>query len=95
MVYEDQRFYYFLNSSILYPLCIISVYNSVYCYIHNTWQISLSKLSDVLTCFTCGNAIGNFWSTCFDVNILIHVPSVDGIENNPLLKALGTIFLSA
>ena len=33
--------------------------------------ISFSKFSDVLPTFTCARAIGNLWSICFGVNILI------------------------
>ena len=40
--------------------------------------ISLSKLSDVLLALTCARAIGNLWSICLGVKILIHVAKSKG-----------------
>ena len=51
--------------------------NSLYCYIlpwckeYMMRLISFSKFSDVLSAFTCTRAIGNLWSICLGVNILI------------------------
>ena len=52
--------------------------------------ISFNKLSELFPAFTCATAIGNLWSNCLGVNILIPVPVVAFNENNPLLKALIT-----
>ena len=38
--------------------------------------MSFKKLSELLPAFTCARAIGNLWSICFGVNILIPVPLV-------------------
>ena len=38
------------------------------------WRISFSKFSDVLPAFTCARAVGNLWSICLGVDILI--PSI-------------------
>ena len=40
---------------------------------HIIWRISFSRFSDVLPPFTWARAIGNLWSICLGVNILIHV----------------------
>ena len=72
-------FYYFQNSKIWYPSCIIPLLDSLYSYIHFLvisfawykeyimWRISFSKFSDVLPAFTCGSAIGILWSICLGV----------------------------
>ena len=38
--------------------------------------ILFNKLSELLPAFTCTRAIGNFWSSCYGVNILSTVPLV-------------------
>ena len=38
--------------------------------------ISLNKLCKLFQAFTCARAIGNLWSTCFDVTILSPAPLV-------------------
>ena len=39
---------------------------------------SFCKFPDILPGFTCARAIGNLWSMCFRVNILIQVAKSEG-----------------
>ena len=52
------------------------------------WCISFNKFLDALTAFTCVSAIGNPWSNCLGVSILITFPCNVFNGNIPFLKAL-------
>ena len=53
--------------------------------------ISLSKFSDVLPVFTCANDIGNLWSICLEINILIRLPFCCLLSSR-IISAILTIF---
>ena len=56
------------------------------------WQIPFSNFSDLLPDFTCASAVGNLWTICLGVNILIPFPILvlylapDAIVAWPLIK---------
>ena len=50
--------------------------------------ISFSKFMEVSPAFTCAKGVGNVWSICLEINILITSPFVAFVGNIPLLKAL-------
>ena len=53
---------------------------------HISQWILFSKPSEVLSGFTCANAIGKSWIMCLVISILRSVLSVDGNLNIPLWK---------
>ena len=62
-------FYNFIEFMILfYTFLVISSFRYKEYII---FLISFSKFSDLLPAFTCASGIGNLWSNCFVVNILI------------------------
>ena len=81
IAYEDQMFHYFQNWQIQYLFYIITLLNSLYfnffhnfsCLIQRVYDLTDFSFLDVLSALTFPRAIGNLWSLCLGVNILIWV----------------------
>ena len=66
-------FYNFIKFIILLYLFLVISFSRYKEYV--IWRISFYKFSDVLPAFTCANALGNLWSICLGVNIVVPLSS--------------------